>query len=136
MRPLVMAVSLLGAVTMLHAAPAEAQLSNQPYGSGGGGYGMSLAARQALMNQQLSGATPGDVLIGPGGQLLTVTQGENGLAIVTTEGGVILPQYRGRSIGMNGVYVDSSKNVYGLGGSHDTIDSWTSQLNSLGGPYR
>ena len=119
---------------MLHITSADAQLNNQPY-SGGGGYGMSNAARQATFNQQLSGVTPGDVVRSPNGTLLNVTKGENGLAIVTTQGGAVIPQYRGRNHALGGLYVDPDGYGYSLGGSHDSISTWTDQVNGLGGRH-
>ena len=126
--------TLLGAAAMLFVASAEAQLNNSPY-SPGGGYGMSNAARQAMFNQQLTGVTPGDVIRSPNGALLNVTRGENGLAIVTTQGGAVIPQYRGRNHALGGVYVDPNRYGYGLSGSHDTIGTWTNQVNGLGGRH-
>jgi len=128
------AAALLGTAAMLFVAAADAQLNNQAY-SPGGGYGMSTAARQALYNQQLSGATPGDVIRGPNGTLLNVTQGENGLAVVTTQGGAVIPQYRGRNHTLGGVYVNDDGYIYGMDGAHDTISTWTNQVNGLGGRH-
>ena len=56
---------VVGAMAMLHVASAEAQLNNQPFsfGSGGGGIGMSTAGRQAILNQQLFGSTPDNILM-------------------------------------------------------------------------
>jgi hypothetical protein len=126
--------AMLGAAAMLHVASAGAQLNNQPV-SAGGGFGMSMAARQAIMNQQLSGATPGNIVIGPNGTLLNVTRDANGLAVVTTQGGWIIPQYRGRNHALGGLDVDPNDGYYGLGGAHDSINSWTSQVTELGGPH-
>jgi hypothetical protein len=134
MRFRLMVAALLGTAAMLHVASAGAQLNNQAY-SPGGGYGMSTAARQALFNQQLTGATPGDVIRGPNGTLLNVTRDENGLAVVTTQGGAVIPQYRGRNHALGGVYVDDDGYIYGMDGAHDTVSTWTSQVNALGGRH-
>jgi hypothetical protein len=131
-------LAVLAAVSALFlgaTATAEAQLDNRPYGSPGGGFGMSGAARQAILNQQLSGATPGDVVIGPGGGLLNVTKGDSGLAVTTTQGGTVLPQYRGRNHATGLPYLGPDAYGYGYGGTHDTINTWTDEVTALGGKH-
>jgi hypothetical protein len=94
---LVFAVSL-----MLMAAEASAQMNNKPFsfsngGGGGSSLGMSAAGRQAILNQQLTGATPDNIMRGPGGALIEITSGPNNMAIATGQDGVVLQGYHGRS---------------------------------------
>ncbi len=92
---LVFAVSL-----MLMAAEASAQMNNRPFSfsnGGGSSLGMSAAARQAILNQQLTGATPDNIMRGPNGGLLEITRGPSNMAIATGQDGVVLQGYHGRS---------------------------------------
>ncbi len=92
---LVFAVSM-----MLMSAEASAQMNNKPFSfsnGGGSSLGMSAAGRQAILNQQLTGATPDNIMRGPGGALLQITSGPSSMAIATGQDGVVLQGYHGRS---------------------------------------
>lgn len=110
-------VALVGAFAMFHVAAAEAQQNNRAFSfnGSGGGSGMSFGARQAIVNQQVLGITPNQLVTGPGGVLLNVQRGPGGSAIVSTLGGTVIPSFRG-----------------GFRGSGGSINAWTSQLNGLG----
>lgn len=85
---------------MLMAADASAQMSNKPFSFGNGGgssLGMSTAAKQAILNKKLTGATPDNIMRGPDGSLIEITSGPNNIAIATGQDGVVLQGYHGRS---------------------------------------
>jgi hypothetical protein len=90
---LMVAVSLF-----LVAAEASAQMNNKPFSfsNRGSSLGMSSAARQAILNQKLTGATPDNIMRGPGGALIEITKGPNNMAIATGQDGVVLQGYYGR----------------------------------------
>ncbi len=139
----------VAAMALFHVAAAEAQLNNRPFsfgGGGGGGIGISTAGRQALLNQQLFGSTPDNIFRSRFGTLLNVTRGDNGLAVVTTQGGAIIPQFRGRNQRRGGLFFESTSIGSGNGGaillgrggsSGITISAWTFSLvvASGGGGY-
>lgn len=87
----------LGAFT----SPAYAQMNNKPFsfkGTPDGGVGMSMGGRQAILNQEIFGATPKNMIRGADGQLLSLTVGEGRVAIVSNEGNSgFLPGYKGSS---------------------------------------
>lgn len=148
---------MIGAVALLHMAPASAQLNNKPFSfnTGDGGIGMSTAARQALINQQLFNATPDNIMRAADGSLLTITRNSSGgrVPIVTSASGEIIPQFRGRSLDIGGLYFenvgtgsgDGGQLLLGFGSSSGiTVNSWTFRLvaattgggyPSLGGGY-
>lgn len=110
---------LVVVAAMLAAAPAGAQLNNEPYSyRSGGGVGMSNAYRQAMMDQEITGSRPRNLLRGADGSLLTVTE-RDGQAVVTTRpSNYVL--YRGGNVA--GVSVAGAGYAVGLG---SPIDSWT-----------
>lgn len=132
---------LLSAVFLLPTA-ASAQMSNKPYsfGTPGQGAGMSVAGKQAIMNQKLYGSTPDVLLKSPDGRLLGVSKAPGELAIVTTPGGEIVPSYRGRSITADTGWQAGAFNPYFFGSrdngvsfdvsvsSTDTVSAWTNQV--------
>jgi hypothetical protein len=63
--------------------PASAQLNNQPYsfGSPGGGVGMSIGGKQAILNQKLEGSTPDNLYRNMDGILVDVRRGPGGVAL-------------------------------------------------------
>jgi hypothetical protein len=69
---------LAGAAVFMTAAvaglPAQAQWNNQPYSFGSVGIGMSMAARQAILDQELTGSRPRNLYRGSDGRLSTVTR--------------------------------------------------------------
>lgn len=127
------------AVSALASAPALAQISNEPYNfPRSGGLGMSNAAKAAIINQELTGRTPDNILRGPGGnELITVEEGPGGSAFARTQGGAVIPGFRGRAnfrapdafAGSFNAYFASSGggSVYGYlkRGGGGTISMWT-----------
>ena len=91
----VLAVTVSLFITM---AEASAQMNNKPFSFSGGGssLGMSSAARQAILNQKLTGITPDNIMKGPGGALIEISRGPNNIAIATGQDGVVLQGYHGR----------------------------------------
>ncbi|MCB1682137.1 MAG: hypothetical protein H6858_04575 [Rhodospirillales bacterium] len=82
------------------ALPAQAQMNNKPFSfnTPDGGVGMSVGAKQAIINQQVYDSTPKNMLRNAEGQLLSVTKGENNYPIVTNaDGTAVIPNYRGTS---------------------------------------
>jgi len=98
-----------------------AQLNNKPFafkGTPDGGIGMSNAGRQLIMNQKITGATPGTVLKTGNGELITITKGTGGTAISTTASGVVLPTFKGTSYkGSNSALSVGTFNAYFVPGS-------------------
>jgi hypothetical protein len=142
--------ALLGAFAMLSVASAEAQLNNKPFsfGTADGGIGMSTAARQAIINQQLFGVTPDHIMKGADGSLLTITRNGDSdhVPVVTTASGEIIPQFRGRGLDLGGLLLEGSGTGSGDGGqlllgygssSGITVTSWTFRLvaATTGGGY-
>ena len=133
--------AMIGAVALLHMAPASAQLNNEPFSfdTPDGGIGMSTAARQAIINQQLFNATPDNIMRAADGSLLTITQNNRGgrVPIVTSASGEIIPQFRGRSLDLGGLFFenvgtgsgDGGQLLLGFGSSSGiTVTSWTFRL--------
>lgn len=113
---------------LLSATPAWAQLSTEPYSyRSGGGVGMSNAYRQAMMDKEITGSRPRNLLRGADGSLLVVEE-RNSQAVVTTRPSNYL-FYRGGNVA--GVNIAGAG--YGLGfGS--AIDGWTGQGVALTPP--
>ena len=142
--------AMIGAVALLHVASANAQLNNEPFSfdTPDGGVGMSTAARQAIINQQLFNATPDNIMRGADGSLLTITQNNRGgrVPIVTSASGEIIPQFRGRGLDLGGLFFENVGDGSGDGGqlllgfgssSGITVTSWTFRLvaATTGGGY-
>lgn len=132
-------LSIAGLLSTLDVS--EAQMGSRPFAfrNSSDGLGMSRAGRQAIINRKLLGVTPDVLLKGPDGGLLGVQRGPGRTAIITSPGGEILPDYRGR--GRNGRLGAGIFNAYFLGnpgGSYPqyietsatrvAIDSWTSSV--------
>ncbi len=129
---------------------AEAQMNNRPYsfkGSSGGGVGMSLGGRQAILNEEVFDATPDNLLRGPNGQLLDVIEGPGHSALPAFEGGGgFLPGYRGTSFrgGNSSMQAGVFNSFFASTNSDDysytdyqtsaVMDSWISGI-SHGGYY-
>lgn len=92
-------LALLLTAGSLVATPALAQISNEPYNfPRSGGLGMSNAAKAAIINQELTGRTPDNIIRGFGGnELITVEEGPNGSAFARRESGAVIPGFRGRA---------------------------------------
>ena len=127
--------------SLLASGTAYGQMSNQPYqsprvaaGSGPGASGMSLGYRQAILQQHLTGRTPGAMARGPGGFLLNVTR-ESGTsnAIVTVPGESFVPGF-GRlsrlSLGTLGWarYSEGGSRSYGVAGSDTVPLEWLAMI--------
>jgi len=141
---------VLGAMAMLHVASAEAQLNNKPYSfnTPDGGVGMSFAAKQAILNQQLFNSTPDHIMKGADGGLLIITQNDKSdhVPVVTTQSGETIPGFRGRGMDLGGLFFESSGYGSGDGGqlllgfgssSGITVSTWTYRLvvATTGGGY-
>lgn len=130
-------------------AEASAQMNNKPFSFSGGGssLGMSSAAKQAILNQKLTGATPDNIMRGPSGALIAVTRGPNNVAIATGQDGVVLQGYHGRGGAYDGGV--GIFNSYFLGNSGqrsggytfasrltgNAIAGWTSMVSGGGAGY-
>jgi hypothetical protein len=132
MRSKVAGVLIVAVSLMLMVADASAQMNNKPFSfgsSGGSSLGMSAAAKQAILNKELTGATPDNIMRGPGGALIEITSGPSNIAIATGQDGVVLQGYHGRS----GVLTGSAGafNPYFYGG-HEKSPTFTTahQLTS------
>jgi len=140
-------VSLLFAF-FVSSGSASAQISNKPFDFGSsGGVGMSVAGKQAIMNQKLFGSTPSVLLKGPNGHLLGLANGPGSTAIVTSPSGELLPGYKGRGWS-SGSWGAGTFNAFFAGArgsdslsiasnsSGASVDSWTGQVlsgSSFGG---
>jgi hypothetical protein len=121
--PVLAFVAALGGGLLLN-APAQAQ-SNLPYQLGGG-TGLSLGARQAIINDRLFQDRPNVLLRSPSGLLLGIRRENNQAFLVSPESGAILPGARPHSnwpVGLGGGLgwggVASGSNFYaGVGGAH------------------
>lgn len=113
---------------ILAAAPAWAQLSTEPYSyRSGGGVGMSNAYRQAMMDQEITGSRPRNLLRGADGSLLVVEE-RNGQAVVSNRPSSYVFYQGGNLAGVN-----IAGAGYGLGfGS--AIDGWTGTRLALTPP--
>lgn len=131
---------------------AGAQMSNAPFSfhnNPGGGVGMSVGGRQALINEKILGATPDNLVRGPSGELLDVQKGPGGSAITSHPGtGQVIPQYRGT--GFQGNQSEMAREAFtgyflpfmfaiSYAPSSDmhsaaTVSTWTSRVLSGGMP--
>lgn len=126
-----------GGLALIVQPSAHAQLNNEPFSfdrPGTSGLGMSDAARQAILNQEIYGSTPDHIMIGPGGVLLEIERPSDGhVAIATLPDGSFLQGYRGRGLDLGGFAPffqtdDSSGGYAGLvvqGNARSIINSWT-----------
>ncbi len=140
----------LAAIAALTSVEVQAQMSNKPFtfsAPGTNGIGMSVAGRQAILGEHLTGATPSVLLRGSDGNLLNVERGPERIAIVTETSGAFLPGFRrgfrGGSQGIgygvfNSFFVpsarqNSTQTLYLLGiESNVPVDTWTTRIVSDG----
>lgn len=141
---------LFGTVTaffLAFASTASAQLQDEPYGFAGGGPGLSTAGKQAILAEELTGATP-DNLVRRNGVLLNVTEGPDGVAILRTRGDRLVPTgsvfdrtaiaggRRGASAGFD--IVESTTGfalgVTGAGHTGATVSGWTASVSGGAAP--
>lgn len=121
-------LALLGATTA--ATPAMAQLDNRPFQfRDSGGVGMSTAGRQAILNQEITGRTP-DNLVRRGGVLIDVVEGPGGEALARTPGGgSFRPDLRPQGFRMRGAAVGVFNNFFlrGNSGGYVPASAWSTQ---------
>ena len=121
----------------LMTADASAQMNNKPFSfsNGGSSLGMSNAARQAILNQKLTGATPDNIMRGPGGALIEVSRGPNNIAIARGQDGVALQGYHGRGGVLSGGAGLFNPFFYGNSGQRSGSFTFASQLtgNAIAG---
>jgi hypothetical protein len=132
---------------------AVAQLNNMPYafrGTADGSVGMSVGGRQAILNQQISGITPANLVRGVNGQLLDVQKSAGGTAIVSYPGtGQTIPQFYGTSYreGRPDISVGTFNSFFvpgsGASGGYSsvshihsgaTVSTWTGRVITGGAP--
>lgn len=137
------AISAVFGVFIATAGTATAQLQDEPYGFSGGGPGISTAGKQAILAEEITGATP-DNLVRRNGVLVDVTEGPDGVAVVRTRDGTFVPTgsvfdrtaiaggARGRSGDLD--IVESTTgftiNLGGAAGTGETVSSWTASVSA------
>ncbi|NIZ03873.1 hypothetical protein [Thalassospira lucentensis] len=125
---------------------AHAQLNNKPYsfGTPDGSVGMSRAAKQAIINDQLFNVRPQNMLRGLTGELLSVEKSKGGTALVRDSAGATLPGYRGTNVfgsgqfagAFNSYFVSDStvdRPPYNLH-ARDAINGWINLVDTRGVP--
>ncbi len=133
--------TLAVSASLLVTANAQAQMTNRPASfDGSGRTGMSIAGRQAIIQQELFGATPNVLLKRDDGRLLGLLHGPGSTAIVTSPSGEILPSHRGRRTNrdlraeeFNGFFVNSRTSTtrpYDTAPTGETIAKWTATVIS------
>lgn len=148
----VFAAALITAVT---AGTAAAQMNNRPYAfknSPGGGVGMSIGGRQAIINEKLFRETPDNLQRGSGGFLVDVIEGPGHSAIVFQHGTTsALPGFHGSDFrGDNELMQAGAFNPYFIHGYNGSdladysyaqyqtaamINSWTMSVVPGAGAY-
>ncbi|MGE5514849.1 MAG: hypothetical protein ACM31D_03415 [Bacteroidota bacterium] len=123
---------MVAVIAVFTGAPAWAQLNNEPYSyRSGGGVGMSDAYRQAMMDREITGARPRNLLRGADGSLLTV-QERNGQAVVTTRPSTYVLQRAGVGFWSAGDgWTGNGVAVVPPGSGRAPIDAWVAQLDGL-----
>ena len=83
----------LSVLLSLATTSAIAQVGNKPFSfkNGSPTSGMSIGGKQAILNRELFGSTPRNLIRGADGSLLTIERGPNRLAIVSVPGGNAIP---------------------------------------------
>lgn len=117
----------LPALALVAGGGALAQLNNKPFSfnTPDGGVGMSMGGKQAILDREILGLTPDNLLRGPDGGLLDLSKGEGGAAIVRLQSGVFLPSYHGTSFrGDNEAW---SAGVFNMFFEPDNADSFVSR---------
>lgn len=125
-----------GAVTSAHA-----QLFSEPFQFNNrgfeGGVGMSPGYREAIIDEQLTGNRPENLLRAPDGSLLNVTRGPNGLAVVSTRSSTILAGTANRGVrgfGSFARYGSDSPGFAMLPDPAHSITAWTAMASGLPAP--
>lgn len=130
---------------------AEAQLNNKPFqfrGSPDGGLGMSAGGKQAIINYEINGIKPENLLRSSSGRLVDVTQGKGRTAIVSSQGETV-PSYKGTSfrgdssdmaVGVFNAYFSPDRGRSSTGPSNGSVTSsavvntWTGRIITGGAP--
>jgi len=125
----------------------NAQQNNQPYAfkNSPNGIGMSIGGQQAILNQQISGAAPKNMLRDRSGFLLDVQEIGGQTAVVTYNGTTqTIPRYKGTSfrehspmmtVGMFNAYFSPSRSA-GLNiasspiSTNTMVNTWTARVVS------
>lgn len=123
---------------------AEAQLSNRPFafGNPGGGVGISIGGRQAVLEKRFTGRTPSVLVRDRAGELVEVSRAPGSrAAIARRPGSSTIPGFRradwrlgqtGLSVGaFNGFFVPRSADsgyVPVQADSGDVINTWTTRV--------
>lgn len=129
---------LAGAAVVAIAAgaglPAQAQWNDQPYSFGSVGFagvGMSAAARQAILDRELTGNRPRNLYRGPDGRLATVLQRDRQAYLVEPQPDFLVGQSRAGQVfvqlgGLGAAF------HYGLAAgphlSSAPVDAWVAML--------
>lgn len=92
-----LSVMLCAAAFLIISSTAFTQMNNEPYSfNNAPGAGMSVGGKQAILNEKIFGQTPDNLVRGPSGQLLDVTEGPGHSAIVSYPGnGRFIPGFKG-----------------------------------------
>jgi hypothetical protein len=115
---------VVAASLSLFAADASAQMNNKPYSfKGGSSLGMSSAARQAILNKKLTGATPDNIMRGADGSLIEISKGPGSTAVAIGSDGAVIPSYHGRGDAFDGAV--GIFNPYFLGNSGQRSGSYS-----------
>lgn len=106
--------------------PALAQWNNQPYSyrSSGGGAGMSTAYRQAIIDRELFGREPRNLVRSGDGRLLEVIERDDQAFVADREPNILVE--RDLAAPVAGLRL----RVGGVGGSV-AIDGWTAMLDGI-----
>lgn len=117
---------------------AQAQLFSEPFQFNNrgfeGGVGMSPGYREAIVDEYLTGNTPDNLLRAADGSLLNVTEGPNGLAVVSTRSSTVLAGASSR--GVRGIgnllrYGSDSPGFATLPDPAHSINAWTAMASGM-----
>lgn len=124
MGPIPFGIGMAAVAAVLATTQALAQWNNEPYSyRSGGSTGMSTAYRQALIDQQISGNRPRNLLRAGDGSLLTVIENDGQAFAATPQ-----PNYQ---VGRVGTLAGVAIGGVGVGISSAPIDAWVAQLDGL-----
>lgn len=104
--------------------PALAQWNNQPYSYRGGGAGMSTAYRQAIIDRELFGREPRNLVRSADGRLLEVIERDDQAFLADREPNILVERdFAPPTAGLR-------LRAGGIGGSA-AIDGWTAMLDGI-----
>lgn len=138
MRIRIMVLAVAGGIAW--GGEATAQMENRPFsfGSSGNGIGFGPAARSAIVEMEINGATPDNIRRGHRGSLLQVERGSGGLPIVEDVNGrrTVGEKHRRAASGGAGEFNSFFKNPKALSlrpdlatSSGAMVDSWTGSVH-------